>query len=85
MAQARQDLDQFFHPDGVAILEFLFTGTKWIACRDAGNVNDDGDLNVSDTIYLLSYLFGGGAPVPAPYPSCGAADRLGCDDFPACP
>ncbi len=71
--------------DGVAILEFLFTGTKSIACRDAANANDDGDVNVSDTIYLLSYLFGGGAPVPAPYPSCGAADRLGCDDFPACP
>jgi len=39
-------------------------------CPNAGDLNGDGTVDISDAIYLLRYLFGGGpAPVPAE-PTC---------------
>jgi hypothetical protein len=44
---------------------------------------------LSDAVYLLSFLFAGGPPPPPPYPDCGpdpTADEseLTCDSFEAC-
>lgn len=47
--------------DAVAILRHLFAGES-LACPEAGRVNGDDVLNVSDPIYLLAFLFLGGPP-----------------------
>ncbi|MGB1398155.1 MAG: hypothetical protein ACPG7R_09970, partial [Planctomycetota bacterium] len=47
------------------------------ACRDAGDVNDDGGVNVADAVFLLSSLFVPGS-APIPFPNIGD----GCGDDP---
>jgi hypothetical protein len=49
-------------------------------CLDAGDSNDAGELNVSDPIVLLLFLFQGGSPLPPPaVPGVDpTADRLDC-------
>ncbi|HLU46667.1 MAG TPA: IPT/TIG domain-containing protein, partial [Planctomycetota bacterium] len=39
--------------------------------RDAWDVTDDGAIDFGDSIWLLRYLFEGGAPPPAPFPEAG--------------
>ena len=34
-------------------------------CRDAADANDDGQIDVSDAVYLISYRFGAPNPSPA--------------------
>ncbi len=48
------------------ILEFLFTDGQAPPCLDAADVNDDGAVDVSDAIFELLFLFGGGAPPREP-------------------
>ena len=67
--------------DALLVLEFLFLGEPVSACHDAVDVDDDGQLRISDGIYLLNWLFDGGAQPPAPFPEAGAdptADALDC-------
>jgi hypothetical protein len=61
-------------------------------CDDASDVNDDGNVDLGDGIYLLLvYLFPGNSgslPPPAPFPTCGldpTPDNLDCASFPPCP
>jgi hypothetical protein len=45
-------------------------------------VNDDGAVNITDPVVLLSHLFQRGGAPAAPYPSRGldpTGDDLGCD------
>ena len=70
--------------DALTILLFLFDGTASPTCLDALDVDDTGDVVLTDPIFLLRFLFLGGAPVPAPVGSCGTdptADELGCESF----
>jgi hypothetical protein len=53
------------------VLDFLFNDGVRPACADSADVNDDGRLEISDGVYLLSYLFGGGRRPPAPFPGPG--------------
>lgn len=51
------------------------------ACRDAADVNDDGELDLSDAVALLRWLFADGAPPALPFPEAGmdpTPDGLGC-------
>jgi hypothetical protein len=67
--------------DGAAILQHLFLGGE-IGCRDAGDFNDNGVLELTDATNLLKYLFQGGPPPSPPFPNAGpdpTADSLGCD------
>ncbi len=42
-----------------------------LPCRDTGDVDDNGRVEIPDVIYLIDYSFRGG-PVPAgPFPYCG--------------
>ncbi len=69
--------------DGVHILLVLFGGRTG-NCADARDVDDDGNVNVTDPIVLLTYLFRNGPELSAPFPSAGAdptADALGCQRF----
>jgi hypothetical protein len=74
--------------DAMTILTTLFLDGTPLPCQDAADVDDNGDLNMGDAIFLLQFLFVGGVEVSAPYPSCGVdptADALDCTSFPECP
>ncbi|MBI4606054.1 MAG: hypothetical protein HY721_29155 [Planctomycetes bacterium] len=67
--------------DAVAILGYLFLGSRAPRCLDAADANDSGELNITDAIYLLGYLFAGGPPPPPPLAAPGrdpTRDDLGC-------
>jgi hypothetical protein len=53
------------------VLLFLFRGNPPSDCPDAMDANDDGKLDIGDPIFLLSFLFRGARPMPAPYPGAG--------------
>jgi hypothetical protein len=52
-------------------------------CADMLDANNDGNLDASDPISILQWLFLRGAALPAPFRTCGpdtgAADTLGCN------
>jgi hypothetical protein len=67
--------------DAVSNLNFLFGGTAALECRDACDVNDDEEQNITDPIALLHFLFLGGESPARPFPDPGvdpAGDALGC-------
>ena len=47
---------------------------------DAADANDDGQVDISDAIYDLRYLFLGGQAPPAPFPHAGPDVTI--DDLP---
>ncbi len=66
--------------DAMLILSGVFEGVPF-NCPDAADANDDGFLDISDPILLLQYLFAGGSPPPAPFPTPGpdtTVDPLSC-------
>jgi hypothetical protein len=68
-------------------LRFLIFGNPSVDCLDAGDVDDNGVLDISDSISFLMFEFLGAAPPRAPYPECGpdpSSDTLGCSAFAAC-
>ena len=66
--------------DPVAILESLFVGGD-LLCQPAATAKGEGSrLLITDAIYLLTFLFGGGPPPEAPFPDCGA-DHAVIDAF----
>ncbi|MEM7263324.1 MAG: dockerin type I domain-containing protein [Planctomycetota bacterium] len=56
--------------DGITMLNILF-GTTAMPCANACDANGDGAVNIGDPLYLLTFLFAGGPPPPAPFPNCG--------------
>jgi hypothetical protein len=42
-----------------------------------GDANNDGQVNVGDAVYLISYVFKGGPP-PTPYPICSGDANCDC-------
>lgn len=67
--------------DALDHLRYLFLGNTPPPCLQSLDTNDDEKLNLLDAINLLQYLFQGTFTIPAPFPSCGAAqisDRFGC-------
>jgi hypothetical protein len=80
--------------DAVAILDHLFSGTAEIRCLESADANNSGNVDVSDPIFLLHYLFFGGEAPPAPGPPglpCGPEPSprdvlvgLGCESYAAC-
>ena len=68
-------------PDAIALLNSLFSPTGMLACRSAGDVNDDGEVNIGDAIGLLEWGFSSGPLPPEPFPVCGTettSDALDC-------
>ncbi len=72
--------------DATFILEVLFLSPGGslddFRCKDAADVNDDGDITVSDALVLLNFIFGGGATPSPPFPGPGVdptvLDALDC-------
>ena len=75
--------------DAIRTLSDLFLDGKALGCEDAADANDDGELNLSDAIHTLDFLYVGTAQIAAPGPeACGedpTPDALGCDRFLPCP
>ena len=73
--------------DAATTLGYQFDGIT-VACMDACDANDDGKINLADSVYILNYLFIFGPEMPAPGAVTPGADptedNLGCDVTPAC-
>jgi hypothetical protein len=79
-ANRDQDIDI---GDPIAILQHLFLGVR-MSCLDAGDADDDGHNDLTDGIFLLTFLFQAGVKPspPAPFPNPGSdptPDGLGCE------
>lgn len=57
--------------DGVATLNFLFTGGATPRCMDAADADDSGEVDLTDAVFTFGFLFLGGDVPPLPYPGCG--------------
>ncbi len=58
--------------DAIFMLNALFVpGGPVPPCGDACDAQDDGLFDLSDAVYLLTFLFQGGPPPPPPFPGCG--------------
>ncbi len=67
--------------DAIVGLDYLFRARPGPSCLDRLDVNDDARIDISDPLYLLFFLFGGGTPPPLPYPAEGVdptADGIAC-------
>ncbi len=72
--------------DGVCILGYLFQSSE-IGCLDSADADDSGLLGITDAVFLLSWMFRGGADPLAPFPGCGndpTEDKLDCAGGNAC-
>ncbi|MEM7166878.1 MAG: dockerin type I repeat-containing protein [Planctomycetota bacterium] len=68
--------------DVTAGAAYLFLGATPPSCMAALDCNGDMSVNVTDLVFLLSFLFNSGPASPEPFASCGyepAASDLGCD------
>jgi len=66
--------------DAVMIL-LQICGEREFICPDAADVNDDGIVDTTDPVFLLSYLFIMGELPPGPFPVAAedlTEDELGC-------
>jgi hypothetical protein len=55
---------------------------------DALDIDDTGEVSVTDPIVALTHLFLAGPRPSSPFPACGpdpTGDGLGCDAFDGCP
>ena len=69
------------------ILRFLFRGEDAPTCFDAADADDNGELQLTDAIFLINRVYRGGSPPPAPFPWCGedkSDDSLSCERFDSC-
>jgi hypothetical protein len=66
------DDELFDSSDVILILTCAFLGVGCSDCADASDVNDDGEVDVADAIYMINWRFADGAPPPAPFPECGS-------------
>jgi len=76
----------------VACLRYKILGADPPSCLEAANANDDEKLDISDGVYILSFLFSGGPDLPSPGPPpmpCGEDPQgppttLGCLAYDRC-
>ncbi len=72
--------------DPVGLLRALFGGED-LPCPRSGDLDGNEEIDISDAVALISYLFLAGPPPPPPYPGCGVEESpggLGCPRHPAC-
>lgn len=66
--------------DPLAVLFYLFRGSP-LLCLDAADTDDNGQVNLTDVMMSLDYLFRAGAAPAAPFPAPGSdatGDGLEC-------
>ncbi len=79
--------------DPISLIHCLFNDGPCPTCEDAADCNNDGQMNIADSVFALNFLFLTGEDIPAPFPVCGGdpvpaekdeVDELGCEFFPPC-
>jgi DNA-binding beta-propeller fold protein YncE len=72
--------------DAVRVLVYNFAGGAEPPCLAACDASGDGQVagSVTDALAMLHFAFGGGPPLPEPFPDCGAGslasdEALGCE------
>jgi hypothetical protein len=72
--------------DPISTLLCLFSGTACSPCGDAADVQDDGRVDIADSIFGLNHLFAAGTGPRPPYPLPGfdptPTDQFPCGDPP---
>jgi hypothetical protein len=66
--------------DAAAVISFLFLTGSWKfhpVCLDACDANDDGRIDLADSVAILRYLFKFGAVLPTPGPTASGIDPTG--------
>ena len=87
IAGLRQRMEQAF-PEVTALIEGGGGTEKRLLeelSAGAADANDDGEIDIADPIYVLSWLFGAEDPPRPPFPDPGpdpSADGLDCADYP---
>src|SRR5206468_3480032 len=77
--------------DAASVISFLFLTGTWKfqpPCLDACDANDDGRVDLADSVYILRYLFKFDRSPKAPFPEPGADpsyDKLSCSGATSCP
>ena len=77
--------------DAAAVISFLFLTGTWKfnpPCLDACDANDDGRVDLADSVYILRYLFKFDRQPKAPFPDAGpdpSYDKLTCEAGGNCP
>jgi hypothetical protein len=76
--------------DAHRILEYLFPTDmpRRLVCLDAADVDDNGQVDITDALWVLNFIHCLGRPPQAPFPQCGldtTQDALSCERFEACP
>lgn len=72
--------------DPIFFLSYLFVGSVEPRCLDAADVDDSGDLEITDAIFSLTFQFLGGLTIPTPN-ACGrdpTFDALNCIRYDVC-
>lgn len=68
--------------DGILILWQLYTPeVQLIGCLDSADVDDDGNIDLGDIIYMLRFIFARESPPPSPFPALGidpTPDNIEC-------
>jgi hypothetical protein len=76
--------------DAAAVIGYLFMTGSWQfhpLCLDACDANDDGRIDLADSVYILRYLFKFDREPKAPFPDPGedpTPDRLTCEGGSVC-
>ncbi|MEM7231656.1 MAG: hypothetical protein AAF517_05760, partial [Planctomycetota bacterium] len=68
--------------DGIALLNFLFSGGPEPACADGADADDSGNLNLTDAIFIFRWLFLGGPAPGDPMPSQNSYLAEDCGEDP---
>ena len=77
--------------DPIFILQYVIGTGPVPSCLESANVNNDAQsqVDITDVIYLLNYLFLAQTPPAEPFASCGIDPEgdsvLGCESFSNCP
>lgn len=74
----RHSAEDQIHQNDIAGYDTLFgwgrlNAARALAAVCRGDANNDGVVNISDAVYMVNYIFGGG-PLPLPVPETGDAD-----------
>ncbi len=73
--------------DSVRILLYLFNQGREPNCLSSADVDDTGQLEITDAVYLLNFLFLAAEWPPSPSRACGpdpTEDDLGCESYGPC-
>jgi hypothetical protein len=70
--------------DAFVLSDHLFGSGRFLSCRDAADVEDDGSINLGDVLSILGYCIDRKSQPPPPFPLPGddpTDDTIGCQSY----